>query len=171
MHTLLKSTLIVTAIAPSMVFAQAVNGDREVTISGQGQSDKDLDNNAFSMTASYGQYINDRGQIGVRQSLSLADREGDSTDIDGATVGYYDHHFGQGQMRPFIGANLGFNYGDRTEETFSAGPEAGLKYYVLEKTFIQGMVQYQFLFEGSSDVDDNYDDGILYYSVGMGFNF
>lgn len=171
MHKLLKSTLIITALAPSLALAQAVSGDREVTVSGQGQSDNDLDNNAFSMTASYGKYISDQGQLGIRQSLSISDREDDSADIDGATVGFYDYHFGGGDLRPFLGANLGYNYGDRTEETFSAGPEAGLKYYVLDKTFVQGMVQYQFLFEGSSDVDDNYDDGILYYSVGMGFNF
>lgn len=42
---------------------------------------------------------------------------------------------------------------------------------MLDKTFVQGMVQYQFLFEDGGDVDDNYDDGVLYYSVGMGFNF
>lgn len=171
MNELLKSTLVVTALAPAMVFAQAESGDNEITISGQGQSDKELDNNAFSMTASYGKYINDQGQIGIRQSLSLADREGESTDFDGATVGYYDHHFGGGDVRPFLGANLGYNYGDRTEETFSAGPEAGVKFYVREKTFVQGMVQYQFLFDSSDDVDENYDDGIIYYSVGMGYNF
>lgn len=171
MHKLLKVTLIATALAPSLVFAQAVSGDREITIGGQGQSDKDLDKNAFSMTASYGQYISNQGQLGIRQSLSISDRDGDDTDLDGATVGFYDYHFGSNQLRPFIGANLGYNYGDRTEETFSAGPEAGLKHYVLDKTFVQGMVQYQFLFDSGSDVDDNYDDGILYYSVGMGFNF
>lgn len=171
MYKLVKTSLIIAALSPSLVLAQAVSGDREVTISGQGQSDKDLDNNAFSMTASYGKYMSDQGQVGIRQSLSVSDREGDSADFDGATVGFYDYHFGGGDLRPFLGANLGYNYGDRTEETFSAGPEAGLKYYVLDKTFVQGMVQYQFLFDSGSDVDDNYDDGILYYSVGMGFNF
>ena len=171
MHKFLKASLVVATFSPALVFAQAVSGDREVTIAGQGQSDKDLDNNAFAMTASYGSYLSDQGQIGVRQSISVSDRDGESTDFDGATVGFYDYHFGGGDLRPFIGANLGYNYGDRTEETFSAGPEAGLKYYVLDKTFVQGMVQYQFLFDSSDDVDDNYDDGILYYSVGMGFNF
>lgn len=171
MHKLLKTTVVVAALSPSIVLAQAVLGDREVTVSGQGASDNSFDYNTFSLTASYGKYINDRGQAGIRQSLSIADREGDSADLDGSTVAYYDHHFGNSDWRPFIGANLGYNYGDRTEETFSAGPEAGLKYYVLDKTFVQGMVQYQFLFESGSDVDDNYDDGVLYYSVGMGFNF
>lgn len=171
MYKLLKATLVVTALTPSLVFAQATNGDREITIGGQGQSDKDFDNNAFAMTASYGKYISSQSQIGLRQSLSVSDPDGESTDFDGATVGFYDYHFGRSDLRPFIGANLGYNYGDRTEETFSGGPEAGLKYYVLEKTFIQGLVQYQFLFDSSNDVEDNFDDGIIYYSVGMGFNF
>lgn len=171
MKKLLTTTVIVAAMAPAMVFAQAVSGDKEITINGQGTSDNDLDSNDFSLTGSYGHYINNQGQVGLRQTLTITDREGSSTDFDGATVVFYDHHFGQGKARPFIGANLGFNYGDRTEETFSAGPEVGLKYYVLEKTFVQGMLQYQFLFEDGGDIDDNYDDGILYYSVGMGFNF
>ncbi|MEX2475375.1 hypothetical protein [Marinobacter sp.] len=171
MHKLLKSLLITAAIAPSLVFAQAMEGDREVTISGQGQSDKDLDNSVFAMTASYGRYYSDRSLFGVRQSLSFSDRDGESTDFDGATVGFYDYHFGRSDFRPYIGANLGYNYGDRTDETFSGGPEAGLKYYVLNKTFVQGTVQYQFLFDSSSEVDDNFDDGILYYAVGMGYNF
>ncbi|MFW5824758.1 MAG: hypothetical protein ACOCVV_07310, partial [Marinobacter sp.] len=102
MHKLVKTSLILAAFSPSLVLAQAIGGDREVTVSGQGQSDKDLDNNAFSMTASYGQYLDDQGQIGVRQSLSVSDPEGGGTDFDGATVGYYDYHFGQGKTRPFV---------------------------------------------------------------------
>ena len=95
MQTLLKATVVATILAPGLAFAQAGHGDHEVTIGGQGQSDKELDNNAFAMTASYGQYISDQSQVGVRQSLSLSDREGESTDFDGATVGFYDYHFGR----------------------------------------------------------------------------
>lgn len=171
MYKLLKATLVVTALAPALVFAGATNGDREITISGQGQSDKDFDNNAFSFVASFGKYMSSKSQLGLRQSLSISDPKSGSTDVDGSTVGFYDYHFGRGDLRPFIGANLGYSYGDRTDETFSGGPEAGLKYYVLDKTFIQGLVQYQFLFDSSSDIEDNYDDGIIYYSVGMGYNF
>ena len=171
MQKLLTTTCLVALLMPAVAAAQAIGGDREVTIGGQGQSDKDFESNDFSMTASYGQYLNDNGQVGVRQTVTVSDRENESADWDGATVVFYDHHFGRSDWRPFVGANLGYNYGDRTEETFSAGPEAGLKYYVLDKTFIQGMIQYQFLFESSNDVDDNYDDGLVYYSVGMGFNF
>ena len=171
MQKLLTATCLVALMAPAVTYAQAEMGDREVTVNGQGQSDNDFDSNDFALTASYGKYINYRGQVGLRQTLAVTYREGESADWDGATVVYYDHHFGSSDWRPFLGANLGYNYGDRTEETFSAGPEAGLKYYVLDKTFIQGMVQYQFLFDDSDDVEDNYDDGVLYYSVGMGFNF
>lgn len=172
MHKMLKTSLILAAFVPSMALAQAESGDREITINGSGSSDKDFDTTGFDMNASYGQYINDAGQVGVRQSLSISDTEGESTDIDGATVLFYDHHFDVGERaRPFVGLNVGYNYGDRTEETFSAGPEAGLKYYVRNKTFIQGMVQYQFLFDSADEAENNYDDGIVYYSVGVGYNF
>ncbi len=171
MHKLLKTSLLIAAFAPSAVLAQAVGGDHEVTIGGAGQSDNDLESNDFALTGSYGKYINDMSQVGVRQTLNITDREGSSTDFDGSTVAFYDYHFGSNKLRPFVGVNLGYNYGDRTDETFSGGPEAGVKYYVLDKTFVQGMMQYQFLFDSSNDVEDNYDDGIIYYSVGMGFNF
>src|SRR5690606_24155122 len=122
-------------------------------------------------TGSYGGWVSDMRQAGVRQNITVSDTEGEETDFDGATVIYYDHHFNLDRLRPFIGLNVGYNYGDTTEETFSAGPELGLKYYVLEKTFIQGMVQYQFLFEDADEIDDRSDDGRYYYSAGMGYNF
>ncbi len=171
MNKLLKTSVLIAAFAPAVTLAQAVNGDNEVTISGTGGSDKDFDATVFGLTGSYGKYISDMGQAGVRQNITISDTEGEETDFDGATVIYYDHHFNLDRLRPFVGLNVGYNYGDTTEETFSAGPELGLKYYVLEKTFIQGMVQYQFLFEDADEIDDRSDDGRYYYSVGMGYNF
>ena len=57
------------------------------------------------------------------------------------------------------------------DESFIAGPEIGIKHWVKDDVFITGMMEYQFLFESASDADDRYDDGAIFYSVGVGYNF
>jgi hypothetical protein len=176
MNKLIKSSLLIAAIVPALALGQARMGENEVTLSGTGSSDQNFDWNSFNLQGSFGQYINDMGLAGIRQNLSIGvsgEAIGDDEDtvFDGATFVFYNHHFGTGAARPFVGANLGYIYGETTEETFSAGLEAGLKYYVLDKTFVQGLVQYQFLFEEAEDFDNQSDDGAFYYSVGMGYNF
>ena len=148
-----------------------MQGANEFSISGAGSSDKEFDNNAFVMEASYSYYLSSAAAIGVRQSASVTDSEGNDSDWNGATRAFYDYHFGQQNLRPFLGLHLGYIYGESVEETFIAGPEAGLKYYVLPSTFILGQIEYQFLFEDANDVNDRFDDGAYAYSVGVGYNY
>ena len=54
----------------------------------------------------------------------------------------------------------------------SSDPEAGLKYYVKDETFLYGRVAYQFITEDADDADDqSFDDGTFEYVIGIGFNF
>jgi hypothetical protein len=76
-----------------------------------------------------------------------------------------------GRLFPYLGANIGYLYGDSVEEQFIAGLEGGVKYFVNDTTFITGGVEYQFLFKDTDEVDDNYDDGRFVYIVGIGFKF
>ena len=70
--------------------------------------------------------------------------------------------------QPFIGAQLGYIYGDNTSDTWVAGPEAGVKYFINSTTFVVGAVEYQFFFDDSDDASDNFDDGQFIYSLGLG---
>lgn len=146
-------------------------GAKEFTISGEGASDQDFDNSGFNMTASYGHYLSPASAIGVRQSARVTDSEGSDSKWSGSTSFFYDYHFGEQKLRPFVGVSLGYSYGESVEETFVAGPEIGLKYYVLPSTFIVGHIDYQFSFESADDADSRYDDGAYAYGVGIGFNF
>ena len=176
----MKKYLIIAAmlaILPGLSFAQTVGpeaGDREFTLSGTGSSDKDFDNSSFGISADLGWYRTDQFVWGIRQSLNFTDIQGEDISDDfwnGSTRGYVDYHFGQGAARPFVGASLGGIYGDGVIDTGVAGLEAGLKYYVLEKTFILARAEYQFFFENSDDAEDNFDDGAWNYVFGVGFNF
>ncbi|PYG01236.1 hypothetical protein D893_02067 [Thioalkalivibrio sp. ALE21] len=52
-----------------------------------------------------------------------------------------------------------------------AGLEGGLKYYVLENTYVLGRMEYQWFFSRSSDAEDAFRDGAFAYTVGLGYNF
>ncbi|NND68061.1 MAG: outer membrane beta-barrel protein [Halioglobus sp.] len=150
------------------------SGEREFSLAGTGAGDKDFDNSSVGLSADYGWYHDDRTVYGIRQSASYADVQGRNSSGDtwnGSTRGYVDYHFGTGNARPFVGASLGAVYGDSVQDSGFAGAEFGLKYYVLDKTYIMGRAEYQFFFNGGSEAEDNWDDGAFVYTVGVGFNF
>lgn len=165
------------ATMPAMAFAQTVGpeaGDREFTLSGTGSSDKDFNNSSFGLSADIGWYRTEKFVWGFRQSVNYADVEGQGLSDDfwnGSTRGYLDYHFLDGAARPFVGSSLGLVYGDGVNNTGIAGLELGLKYYVLEDTFILARGEYQFFFDSSDSAEDNFDNGAWQYVFGLGFNF
>lgn len=167
-----KVMLIAAGLLCLPLAAQAVPvaGDRELTLSGSGSSDRDFDNNSLGATLEYGVYFTDRTEVGIRQSFSVADRPGD-TSWSGATRVYADYHFGGPTWVPYVGASVGGFYGEDIDETFAAGPELGVKYYVQPNTFILAQAEYQFLFDDADEVDDSFDDGVFLYNFGVGMNF
>lgn len=171
MKRFLTTSVIMAAMIPVMAGAAPTTGDREITLSGAGTSDKDFDQNSLAFQGSLGSYLSPSSLWGIRQSVSINDSEGESTDFDGSTRIFYDYQFGTGNTRPFIGASIGGVYGERVEESFIAGPEIGVKHWVKDDVFITGLVEYQFLFESAGDADDRYDDGALFYSLGVGYSF
>lgn len=171
MNRLFKSSLLVAALFPLAAIAAPETGDQEITLSGAGSSDKDFNDTVFSVQGSWGQYLSNSSLWGIRQTVNARDSEGESVQWDGSSRVFYDYHFGTGNARPFIGASIGGIYGEEVDETFMAGPEVGIKYWVQDKTFITAMAEYQFLFKSGSDAQDRYDDGAFFYSVGVGYNF
>jgi len=153
----------------------AAEGDREFSLSGTGSSDKKFDNSSFGISGDLGWFTSDKSVWGVRQSLSFVDVDGGGLSEDtwnGSTRGYYDYHFlPNSHWRPFIGASLGAIYGDSVKESAFAGAEFGVKYYVLEKTYILARAEYQFFFDDSDSASDNWEDGAFSYVFGMGYNF
>lgn len=170
---------LLATVVPGMALAAEstygpVSGDREFSLSGTGTSAKDGDNSNFGVSGDLGWHTSDNMVWGIRQSVNFADIEGENAKNDywnGSTRLYTDYQFGSNQARPFIGASLGGIYGDGVEDTGFAGLELGLKYYVLENTYILGRGEYQFFFESGNDVNDNFDDGAWAYTVGIGYNF
>ena len=105
----------------------------------------------------------------LRQNFSYSDT-GDTTWL-GQTRVAVDYHFNLQRFRPFLGASFGGVYGEGVTDSWAAGLEGGLKYYVLPKTFLFGLVEYQWLFKDTDEFSDNFDDGAFTYAIGIGFNF
>ena len=176
-----KSTILAAAAfglvgygASTVQAAPATDKQWELTLVGSGASDEEFDSNAIGATAQVGYYFTDAMQANLRQSFSTSG--GDTTEgtWSASTAVGFDYHFDFGQDQriiPFVGVAVGYNYGDDTNDTFFAGPEAGVKFYVNDTTFIFGQVAYQFFFEDSDDADDAFEDGSFVYSIGVGFRF
>ena len=154
----------------SFAFANFAEGNKELTLSGSGNNDDEFDSGAVSIAGSFGYFLTDAFEIGIRQSLSHADSgAGSSTSL--STRGFADFHFDLGAWRPFVGVNLGYVWGDDIDDTWEAAPEAGVKYFVNDTTFIFAMVEYQFFFNDTDGIDDAFDDGQFVYSLGIGFRW
>lgn len=157
------------AVAQESAYGPA-EGDWEFTIAGGGNNDKDFENGAFSTVFDIGYYLNDDWSVGARQGFGFAG-DNDDLNFDASTSVYTNYHFNLDRWRPFIGASLGYIYGEDVEETFVAGPEVGVKYYIKEDAFIYGRMTYEFLFDSADDADDRFDDGRFVYGLGIGLNF
>ena len=158
-------------------------GDFEFTLGAGGANDRDFDGTSWNGNASLGYFFTDNLELSVRQSLTYTDignfsdpddeDEGDTdgSALSGSTRVALDFHFDLGRFQPFIGANVGYVYGDSVSDTFEAAPEAGVKFFVNDTTFIYGLAEYQFFFDESDDADDAFGDGQFVYTVGIGFTF
>lgn len=158
----------------STASAQSSSVERqwELLLGGSGASENDFDGGGFNVNAQVGYYFTDQLQLNLRQGFGYSDY-GDSSWQAATRVGF-DYHFDYNQDQrfiPYIGVVGGYLYGDGVSDTFVAGPEAGLKAYVNETTFIYGSVAYEFLFDDAGDADSSFDDGQFVYGLGIGFRW
>ena len=100
--------------------------------------------------------------MGVRQGLIYGD--GGST-WSGQTQVFADYHFDMDRWQPYIGANVGYVYGDNVADAWIAGPEIGVKYFVNSTTFIDLRATYEF------DLEEGFDGGGFTYGLGIGFKW
>jgi hypothetical protein len=144
-------------------------GDWEIQLGGSGSNDNDFSTSQFNADVTLGYYF-DRNWEGVlRQTVDYSDSSGSA--LAGSTRAGIAYNFdGFGEVRPFLGADLGYVYGDNVADEWVAAGTAGAKWYVKPETFIFGRADYEWFFD-EGDADDNFDDGRFIYTVGIGFNF
>lgn len=148
----------------------------EFAISGSGVTSRgdtgDLDQTSAGATGSLGYWLDGMTEISLRQTVNFMDKNQPGSSTVASTRAALDIHFPLGRFRPFVGANFGLIYGDVVRHTDNIiGPEAGFKYYLRPQTFIVLMAEYQVRFNRWKDVDKNWDNAGVAYTLGMGFNW
>lgn len=148
-----------------------VAGDTTFNLYGSGSSDEDLDNTVFGLELSLGHFFTDSLVGELRQGLNLIDVPGSDNDWGAATRGALDVYLNMETVCPFLGVSLGYLYGDAVSDTWAAGPEVGLKWFVNDTTYITALIEYEFFFDNGNEINDAFDDGRFVYSLGIGFKF
>lgn len=171
MKKLLVLLVIGIFVLPFAAQAEYQAGDRELQLIGSGTSDNSLDNTIFTTELSFGYFFTPNLEALIRQGIGVVDIEGGGSDWNGATRLGVDYHFDLDVWQPYIGVIAGYLYGDTTVESFVAGPEAGVKYFVNNTTFVNLGIEYEFVFEDADEADEAFDDGRFVYVLGIGFKF
>src|SRR4051812_36161041 len=117
-------------------------GEWEVTLGGSGSTNNDFDNSLGGVNVSVGYFVSDMLEVVGRQSVNYSNGTNSDSEFDGSTFVALDYHIGTSNLRPFVGVNFGALYGDNTSDTWAAGIEGGLKFYVKPKTFVFALVNY-----------------------------
>jgi len=157
--------LIVTAalallLAPAISKAGFKQADWDLTLAGAGANDKDFESYSASLSAGIGYFLADQFEVGLRPSAIISDGGSDHVWI---LPVFADFHFGDGNVVPFVGANLGYQFGGGTaEDSWSAGPEGGIKWFLNPTTYVFGIIQYQF------SLNEGFDSGGFVYGLGLG---
>jgi len=149
----------------------ARKGEWEFTLGGGGGTNKDFDNSLGGVNFSVGYFLSDTFEVSARQAINYSNGNSSGAEYNGSTFLAIDQHFCTGRFRPFVGLNIGGLYGDTTNDTWAAGIEGGVKFYVLPKTFVFALVNYAWTFNDSDNLADSFDDGALLWTVGVGFNY
>src|SRR5690606_705239 len=155
-------------LSASPAQAEFEEGDWELRLSGFAENDVNFDGVIASVNATGGYFFTDQFEAGVRQSFVYSDLAG--SNLSGQTTIFINYHFGgqDAALQPFIGASVGYQYGDAVPDLFLGGPEAGITYFFDESWFLFAEVQYLFYFEDVDAADESFDDGEFNWGLGLG---
>lgn len=134
---------------------------------------QDSDTGNFNLDAAYGRFLADPAwELGVRQEFQAVYNDDAPDAWNATTLGFVDYHFGvtpTNPLIPFVGGNLGIVWND-DELQGTIGPEAGLKAYMNDQTFVIGRYRYQWFFD---DVDLGAEDdrGNHVVTIGLGYQW
>lgn len=161
--TLLCSTILLVSAA---ALAEQQANNFEFMLAGAEKSANSFDENDGGISAQLGFFLTKSIELGFRQNAFINSDNG-STSVAASSAVFADFHFDLGSFQPFIGVNGLFNYGGGVQQTFDIGPEAGIKYFVLPKTFIVAQGSYM------RQVDDIGNGSLSYalFNLGIGFDF
>ena len=165
---MLRKMYLVPVVAmlalPALACAQFEAGNWSLEVAGQGSNDKDFHDGSVALQGNLGYFLSKEFEVGVRQGISYVGTPGGHA-WNGQTQGAADFHFDLDRWQPYVGGNIGYSYGESVNDTWIAGPEVGVKYFVNSTTFVDLMASYEF------DLNNGIDHGGFLYSLALGFRW
>jgi len=169
---LILAVLALVMLPAASAFGQFKQGDWELTLGGGASHGPDLDGLNANITGSLGYFLADQLELSLRQNLTYTDilpsGSGQGSAWDGSTRVALDFHFDLGAVQPFVGGNIGYVYGESTNDTWAAAPEAGVKVFLNSTTFVMVLAEYQFFFETDDEIGNAFSDGRFLYTLALG---
>jgi hypothetical protein len=162
--------LLVLFAPPPQAHAEFHARDWELTLAGSARNDADFSQASIGKSGSLGYFATHNLEFSLRDTITYTD-EGRSTLTDVRVATAVDWHFPLGQSHrfiPFIGATLGYQFGNGVLDTWYAGPEAGIKYFLNNDTFLFARAEYDIFFDTTGDSSS---DSQFVYQFGLGFRF
>jgi hypothetical protein len=157
---------------PAGTSHHAKSGPLEFSLGGAGISNDRVDAGSGQATGAIGYYLNDSVEVLFRQNGAMSDPGEGFADVwTGASRLAIDFHLPLGNVVPYVGANLGYVYGNGVRDSLMGGPEAGVKFYVKQDVFVLLSGEYQFFFDRSDTIDSAFDDGQILYGLSLGVRF
>ena len=147
----------------------ARKGDWEATLVGGGSNDDRFNSGAAAIGGSIGYYLSDAIEVLFRHDMSYVNFGPETWDGNSRIA--IDANLLDTHIRPYIGGNVGYVYGDTTAEGVELAPEAGVKWYLKDKVFLNFHAEYQFVVDRGEDFSDDFSQGTFVYALGFGINF
>jgi len=126
------------------------------------------DSGSLNADFSYGYYLTPGWQLGIRQALVYNFIDDERDFWQASTAPFINYNFRVTDIIvPYLGAFIGLVYNDR-DVTGTIGPQAGVKFYVHDRAFLNLGYRYEFLFNKINAIDDSASRGNHIFNLGVG---
>ncbi|MCO6432435.1 MAG: hypothetical protein J5J00_16400 [Deltaproteobacteria bacterium] len=168
-------SLATLAILPVLAAAQPKEGDQEIGLAASYYHPLGTGRGLFNFDAAYGFFPSDELEIGLRQSFTYS-QSAEVKDVwNAVTAPFALYHFsdlgwaGDNALVPYLGGFIGAVWNE-DDFTGTMGPDAGLKLYLSETTFLNAGYRYEWFFEEIGEANETQDANHVAL-IGIGYNW
>ena len=167
------SLFAATVLSGWLLSAGTVNaapgqGASEVQVSAGFFHSEGSDSGNLNADFSYGYYLTPGWQLGIRQALVYNFIDDERDFWLASTAPFINYNFRLTDIIvPYVGAFIGLVYNDR-DVTGTIGPQAGVKFYVHDRAFLNLGYRYEFFFRSFDAIDEGSSRGNHVFNLGIG---
>ena len=162
--------LALTTVSGSLSWAGPADGDSEIEVAAGFFHAQGSSTGAFSADLKYGYFLTRGWELGLRQGLNYNFIDGGRDFWTATTTPFLHYNFNFGRFVPYLGGSIGLLYNDQ-KVTGVAGPNAGLKLFFDDQTYLSVGYRYEIYFSSLPAIDNNSHHGNHVANIGIGFEW